>query len=596
MDKNSTLFKSVVSGIKKVAVVATVALASVALFACSSSSADNSSKKAEKDDGKLMTVTVYDDLANYQGLAKGWFAQYVQDKFNIKLKMVAPNVAGGGNTLFDTRTAAGNLGDLIITGTGHVNKLVKANLLTDMTPYLDGMKYIKKYDGATKAISDLADKKGTWGIASSVSSGSPTEASEGLEATTVPYIRWDLYKKIGYPTLNNTDDLLNALKEMQTEARKEEGKKDIYAISLFKDWDGASMQNAGQNLAFYGWEPTNYALAKGNGSKYESLIANNSQYVQGLEFLNKAQQMGLVDPESTTQNWDTMYAKYQAGKVLFSYWSFLGQGAYNTSANMAAGKGFELAPLKGMKVFSNGNMPDGNTTFIGIGSKAKNKARLVKFINWLYSPEGVQVQQAQSTGYSAGIKGLTWKMDGDQPVLTDFGKKALLEGGSVKMPAKYGSGTWKDGISTLNFVAVMQYDKDPTTGYKYGYVTWPSVLKINETKLSKDWSEHMGGATSTMDYLKKNNELLVAAGVSYTAPEDPATVATTRGSVQTQIVSSSWKMVMAKNDTEFKSLLTSMQKTVKGLGYDDVYKVDLKNSKAKNAARQKVIEQYKDEK
>lgn len=594
---NTMSFRNKVSGgLKKAAVVTTVALAAVALAACGNSSSSN---KVEKDDGKLMTVTVYDDMANYQGVAKGWFAHYVQKKFNIKLKMVAPNVSGGGNTLFDTRTASGNLGDLIITGTNHVNKLTKAGLLTNMQPYMSGMKYIKKYSAATDSITKLAGKKGIWGITNSVSSGSPTVSSEGLEPITAPYIRWDLYKEAGYPKLNNTDDLLNALKTMQAEARKQEGKNDIYAISLFKDWDSSMMQNAGQNLAFYGWEVNQpFALSKGNGSndKYQSLIANNSQYVKGLKFLNKAKQMGLVDPESATQNWDTMYSKYQAGKVLFAYWGYLGQGAYNTTTNMAAGKGFELAPLKNMKVYSMGNQPTGNTTFIGVGSKAKNKGRLVKFINWLYSPEGVQVQQAQTTGYSAGPKGLTWKMQNGKPVLTAFGKKALLEGGSVQVPAKWGTGTWKDGISTLNYVAVMQYDKDPTTGYKYGYVTWPSVLKLNQTKLSKDWAAHMDNAKSSMDYLKKKNELLVTPGVSYTAPEDSSTISTTRGSVGTQIVNSSWKMVMAKNDSEFNSLLSSMQKTAKGLGYNDVYKVDLKNAKAKSALRAKVVKQYEDKK
>ncbi|WP_225046591.1 extracellular solute-binding protein [Lacticaseibacillus kribbianus] len=579
---------------KKRVLYTLVAASALLLAACSSNSGSKDTSKAEKDDGKMMTVTVYDDLANFQGTPKGWFEKYIEKKFKIKLNMVAPNVAGGGNTLYDTRTAAGNLGDLIITGTNHVAKLAKAGLLTDMTPYMDGKTYLKKYSGATDSITKLANKKGIWGINSSVSANSPTTPSEGLEPTTAPYIRWDLYKEIGYPKIKNTDDLINVLKDMQAQARKDEGKNDIYAISLFKDWDSNMMQNAGQNLAFYGYE-VNQGFVLSKGDKYQSMIDSNSQYVKGLRFLNKAKQAGLVDPESTTQNWDTLYSKYQNGKVLFSYWAFQGQGAYNTTEHTAEGKGFELAPLDNAKIYSVGSMPDGNSTFIGVGSKAKNKARLVKFINWLYSPEGVQVQQAQSTGYSAGIKGLTWKMQDGKPVLTDFGKKAFLEGGTVKMPAEYGGGTWKDGISTLNFVAVNQYDKDPSTGYKYGYVTWPSVLKLNATKLSKDWSEHMGGATSSMQYLTKNNRLLVGAGVSYTAPEDDSQISTMRGTIGTQVKNSSWKLAMAKSDSEFNSLLASMQKTVKGLGYEQVYKVDLKNSKAKNALRAKLIKQYKEE-
>ena len=76
-----------------------------------SSSSSNSKYKKE------ITVDVFDAMANYQGVQSGWFAKVVKDKFNMKLNIIAPNVAGGGDTLFQTRSTAGNLGDLVIIGT-----------------------------------------------------------------------------------------------------------------------------------------------------------------------------------------------------------------------------------------------------------------------------------------------------------------------------------------------------------------------------------------------------------------------------------------------------------------------------------------------
>ena len=64
---------------------------------------------------EFLTVDVFDSQANYQGIQSGWFAKIVKDKFNMELNIIAPNVAGGGDTLFQTRSAAGNLGDLIFT-------------------------------------------------------------------------------------------------------------------------------------------------------------------------------------------------------------------------------------------------------------------------------------------------------------------------------------------------------------------------------------------------------------------------------------------------------------------------------------------------
>ena len=547
-----------------------------------------------KDDGKMMTVTVYDDLANYQGTQGGWFGKLVKDKFNMKLNIIAPNVAGGGSTLFDTRSAAGNLGDLIITGSGsgRAKRLIKSGLIVDMTPYAKNMKYITKYKAATEELNKIADQKsGIWGVPSGVSTASPTEPSEGNDPTFGPYIRWDLYKQVGYPKLKTLSDLLPVLKEMQDKARQQTGDKKIYAMSLFKDWDGNMMNNAKQPTTFYGYDEMGFVLAKADGSDYQSITQSNGEYEKALQFFNKANQMGLVDPESSTQNYDTMYAKYQQGKVLFSFWPWLGQAAYNTDKNKEAGRGFEIAPVQDMKIFSYGATPNGGSTFIAVGSKAKNKARLVKFINWLYSPEGVYASSAQTNG-SAGIKGLTWKLVNGKPTLTDFGNKVFF-GGGANVPKNYGGGAYKDGVAALNYPTESVQDIDPNTGYAYNANMWPSTLAKNTTPLDKDWSAHMGGAKTTMDYLKKNNKILVAPGASYVQPDEESQVSTLRGQIKTQIVNSSWKMVYAKSDSEFNSLFKQMQTTVNGLDYAKVLKVDMQNAKDQQKARVAITKEYK---
>ena len=66
-------------------------------------------------------------------------------------------------------------------------------------------------------------------------------------------------------------------------------------------------------------------------------------YQQALEFLNKAESMGLVDPDSTTQDWDTMRTKVTNGKTMLSIWSWLGKPRMNSDENKAKGVGFMLA-------------------------------------------------------------------------------------------------------------------------------------------------------------------------------------------------------------------------------------------------------------
>ena len=469
---------------------------------------------------------------------------------------------------------------------------MKAKRIDDMTPYLSGMSNIKKYSKATAALDkSIGQSSGVWGIPGSVSSRKPTTAGEGLEPTFGPYVRWDYYKAVGYPQINTLEDLIPVLKKMQDKARSETGQNNIYAMSLFKDWDGNMMNNAKQPACFYGFDEMGFVLAKADGSQYQSITKEGGIYQRVLKFFNSAYRAGLIDPESTTQNYDTMNSKYKEGKVLFSFWPWLGQAAYNTTANKAAGKGFMIAPLKDQKIFSYGATPNGSTTMIALGSKAKNKQRLVKFIDWLYSPEGVYDSGAQ-TGGAAGPKGLNWTIKNGKPVLTDFGEK-VLNGGSANVPASYGGGSYSDGISALNYPTVLVNDIDPNTGYAFNASTWPSeVAKTNANPLSQDWSAHMGGAKTTMEYLKKNNMIEVAPGATYVQPDENSQISTLRGSVKTEIVNDSWKASFANSDSAFNKILSDMRSTTEGLGMDQVLAVDMKNAKDQDKARKAIVKQF----
>lgn len=573
-----------------ISVLLCVAMAATLVTGCGGSKKAKStgSKNGEYDD--FITVDVYDEFANYQGIQSGWFAKIVKDKFNMELNIIAPNVAGGGDTLYQTRSAAGDLGDLVLVNTanGKFNDLVESGLIMDCTDLVDGKDVMKNYKDAVEETNKLVKEDGIYGFPSSVSSSSATEPCEGLDPSFGPYIRWDYYKELGYPKMANLEDFLNVLEQMQELARKEEGSNDIYAISLFKDWDDNMMNNAKQFALMYGYNEQGFTLAKADGSDYESIIDSDSLYVKILKFLNEANERGLVDPDSTTQNYDTWSLKYTNGKVLYCPWPWVGQNMYNTAENTAAGKGFMMAPVDDMQIFSFGNYTKGDSAqIIAIGSNAEDPQRLADFIDWLYSPEGVELS-GQANG-AAGPKGLTWDLNADgKPELTDFGKKALPNN-QESVPEEYGGGNWKDGVSALNFKTINLEDNDPNTGAPYDYLCWESTIQDNQTTLSKDWSAQMGAET-TMEYLKNNNKLLVATGSSYSTPEEDSNITTVRGQCKSTIVDTSWKMVFSSS-SDFDKLLKEMQDTAKGLGYDDVLKVDMKNAKDQAAARAEVAKE-----
>lgn len=153
---------------KQIRVILCVAIsAAVILSGCKKEvSAGNMTGNSSYD--KFITVDVFDTLANYQGIQSGWFAKIVKDKFNMELNIIAPNVAGGGDTLFQTRSAAGNLGDLIITktGNGRFENMVKAGLLMDMAPLLKDKNVYIDYKDAILNMNKGLEKEGIYAIPS----------------------------------------------------------------------------------------------------------------------------------------------------------------------------------------------------------------------------------------------------------------------------------------------------------------------------------------------------------------------------------------------------------------------------------------------
>lgn len=511
----------------------------------------------------------------------------------MELNIIAPNVAGGGGTLYQTRAATGNLGDLVLinTANGKFDELVKSGLVMDCTELVKDKEMMKKYASAVEKTNELVEADGIYGFPNSISSQPPTVPSESQEPTFGPYIRWDYYKKAGYPQMNNLDDFLDVLGQMQALAREEEGSDDIYAISLFGEWDDHMMNNAKQLVCMYGYDEQGFVLSRADGSDYQNIIDGDSLYIRALRFFHKANARGLVDPDSGLQNYDTWLQKYREGKILYSPWQWVGQSTFNTAENTAEGKGFKMAAVQDMQIYSFGCWPEGDSkSIIAIGSQTEDPERLADFIDWLYSPEGFELN-GQANG-AAGPKGLTWDIGDDgKPSLTDFGRKAL-PGNPVEVPEEFGGGKWHAGVSALNFKPFLLSETDPDTGVPYDYLCWDSTAEGNESMLDRDWKEKMGADTS-MEYLKQNSMLLVAGGANYSTSAEDANITTVREQCKARVIDYSWQMVFAR-DSEFDALLRELGNTLDGLGYADVYQVDLENAKEQTAAREAVAEKYSD--
>ncbi|UJF34864.1 type 2 periplasmic-binding domain-containing protein [Paenibacillus hexagrammi] len=569
-----------------------IAAGTIALFlvltACSSSGGEQSTAAPSNTGSEAssaspgaqpeVTIKVFSMLANYAGDQPGWFAKLMKDKFNAKLNIIASNLAGNQQKIA-TMMASGDLGDLVVFGSNgqDYQDAIKAGLLLDWNK--DGLlqKYgqnIMKYAG--QAVDANKQQFGggehVYGVGHDVGVG--TGPSEGADMTFGPDLRWDLYQKLGSPKIEKFEDYLPLLKKMQEMEPKSDSGKPVYGFSLWSDWDNDFLTLAKVTAQLYGYQegdgfnPGDLILVSADkANDYQGMLDENSYYMQGLKFYFDANQMGLLDPDSLTQKFSDVQNKMKDGQVLFSLFPWV-DNVYNTPDHTSKNKGFKLVPFENEKIFSYGLSPYGGVRVWAIGSKAKDPARVMQILDWLYSPEGVEEA-------NFGPKGLTWDIKDGKPYVTDFGWKAL-PANAESVADQYGGGNFKDGMNQINNSTLKISSINPETGEPYDYQIWNSTLNYNADPVTKSWREAMGVLTPKEYFVKTNKIAVNTPPFTGKAPAtEPSDIKQKRSEVGKAIKTYSWKMVFAKNESEYNSLKQELLKKAKGLGYDEVVKWEL---------------------
>ena len=514
-----------------------------------------------------LTIDVLSQLTSYAGPQEGWFAKVIKDKFNIKL-----NILASGDQVVPSRMASGNLGDLVVWGNNGKNYTdsIKAGLLLDWTK--DGL--LDKYgphikENAGQAIEanmkQFGGGKAVYGIGHAVGSGEGS--SEGNKLTFGPSIRWDLYQKLGSPKITKFEDYLPLMKQMQELEPKSDSGRKTYGFSLWSEWDGNSMNLA--NIGAYfgymngdGFNPSDMLITSATEQKYQGLIDENSYYMQGLQFYYKANQMGLLDPDSVTQKFGDVANKLKDGQFFFTPFTWM-DDTYNVPDHLSAGKGLEPVPFAEEKAMTFGFTPYGGERVWSIGAKAKNPERIMMFLDWMYSPEGMMV-------LTNGPKGLTWDIKEGKPYITDYGWEAFPSN-ETPVPEEYGGGTYNSGGSKINNSTITYMMVNPETGEPYNHEMWSSALDHNPNPVHQSWMEATG-AKSMKEYYTTNDMIAVTKQTFTGEPPIPlpADIQQKQNEVGKVIKEYSWKMVIAKNDEEFNKLKQKMIDKAKGLGYDEV--------------------------
>lgn len=529
--------------------------------------AEADSTDSAASDGDTMTFEIFDVAANYQGVQTGWFAKVVKDRFNIELNIIAPQVAG--DAIYQTRSSSGNLGDILILESGQFKECVDAGLIKDISADIWNYSNLADYKDQIDVLNNGLegnDNGATYGIPTEMLSTSPTSYSQDTIYSS-PLLRWDLYKELGTPDIADLDGLLDVLEQMMEKHPTNDAGDACYAMSLWPDWDGGDgmlgIANVVQLTTWYGEKIKGSAILKPDGT-FIPLTDKNGTYYKILKFLYEANQRGLVDPDSATQDWNSACAKMSAGQVYLMWYSWQ-TGFWNSTERLKDGTGFIFTPVADQDYYTDADAYYGSGRVWAVGSQVDDEkyAKIMEFLDWYASPEGLMFQHS-------GIEGFNYEV-GEDGKLTQINSNALMD--NLNVPEEWGGGGYNDGNNAINQWIVNANSINPLTGETYAVTYWSSYKEETLTDMKREWRERFD-AEEPADYMKKNNKLVISPNVSVSLPVDTTDIAVIRNQCNETICDYSWRMIYASDDANFDALWDEMSKTLDGYGFQDLVKFD----------------------
>ena len=576
-----------------VVAIMALAMAATSLVACGKN--NNSSTNA--NNGKVITLDVYSQRANYQGIQTGWFGTLLKEKFNVEFNIIMET----GNT-YTTLVEQGDLGDIIVWGATGDNYFdaIEAGLLLDWNqdgilteygPYVE-----QNMAAALKHNADISGGK-VYGCAS----GLATDSSNHDQFFYTWDLRFDIYNEIGCPEIKDLDGLVEVFKQMKAAHPTNENGDETYAVSIWPDWDGSMvMYPKALATAYYGYDEFGIGLYNCETGEFYDCLDKEGPYVEMLRFFNTLYREGLLDPSSMTQDYDTATAKVTAGRTFWSIFNYAGNLLYNTDENLKKGSAMlpvcptEASPcVYGLGVY-------GTSTMWSIGSKTEYPDVCMQIINWLSTPEG----KIES---DYGPQGLMWDYDENgKTYFTELGKKChmdintVIESDDEKYQAYVGY-TFKEGQQQHNFTTWASAAINPNSGEGYSCDFWASEQTIPEAgtieAIWREWASKTTGKDDIItldDYMEARGEdnYMVSLASTYVESKKDADFKVLWTQVTDKIVEGSWKAIYATSDAEFEKIL---QETIEaansygeGTGYQQCVEWCEKEAEARYAAEEAV--------
>lgn len=512
---------------------------------------------------EIVTLSAFTGSGSGDITVAPWYSAYLRENLGIEFEFIIS--AGDVIQMTQALMSGGELPDIMNFNarTALAKQAVEAGLMLPLDDYQDQLPSVfgsnDQFKYSNAYMRDFfSDSSGKLFLL-------PQMVGKMESINCDPQLRWDIYQQIGAPEINTMEDYLPVLKQMVDAYPQTESGQKTYGISLFPSWDGFNLSNATYIMHIYGVDGS-YAsqlvetYADGTQDPL-SMLDDGSQYKRNLKFYFQANQMGLLDPDSVTQTWDAISAKWAEGRIMFSPWSWSVSGFNNDeNVNAETPKGYASVWPKDTTMLLYPDQYTGATeSIMGIGKASTKVDAALKFIDFYYSIEGNDL-------IYNGPQGIIWDVGEDgKRYVTEEGWNIIDNGSDLP-----GGGALSAARGIFNSSPFSGNSAHPDyPGQPLDYTLWESTLLRSSSQLTEEWRDANGGAINSMKKaINDGNVVKSTAAVTMVQPMSDDMAATYK-QIGDAVKTHSWKAVYAKDEAEFEAIWDQMQADADGLGMQE---------------------------
>lgn len=311
--------------------------------------------------------------------------------------------------------AGGTLTDIVLTRKPVADQVITGNLAVDLDQYLDTIgKNIASYEQRNAVMRKF--KGGPDGklyfLCPQV--GAEVPIDQIAEPWNGYFLNWKYYKEAGAPEINNDDDYLAAMEKMLAIYPENKDGKKTYAMGL-NGVEGGMFHWYIRSASIRGFRWVGSYVQDIKTNDLSSIFLNEeSPFWSDLEFYNKLNQKGMLDPDSFTMNGDQVKEKFLDGRYVGTYlnWEYPAYNNMKVEEDPNTDDGFVILPANFS--WSDFNHFAGWTDVITfVSANSPNVETAVKFLDYMNDPN-------TSRDFYSGIKGTYWDYDSNNvPVLKE---------------------------------------------------------------------------------------------------------------------------------------------------------------------------------